>query len=183
MPADNTPVDNYKMFTYFFSALILSCCIVMFFPAITNNPNNILFCYFFIAFSLVSLFVTCYFNPLINQDDNYLTTYLTYISPAFLFIFITVFYCFIIILKNKEIIQKGNVNDFYYKFNTITVVLIILECFFLNRLYDLFETNKKSNGSQKNVVLYNIIVLAVCSLNIFIMASNSIGLSHFSADG
>jgi len=177
------PLEKYNVFDYFFKALILSCCIAMFIPGISSNPNNLLFCYFFIAFSVISLFVTWFYK---EGDDptsiHYQTKILWSITPALLFIVSTLFGCFYIIMTNRENIQKGHVNDFYYKFNAITSALIIIECY----LYDLLHRSMNETSAEKSdrvSIMYNISILGFCLLNIFIIITNSIGLSSFSADG
>jgi hypothetical protein len=163
---------NYDTFNYFFASLIAACSFVIVLPKMSSNPNTLLFCYFFIALSVLALFLNWYFYKEEFKDDmNY------YMLPSVLCIIITIFSSFIMISKNKTKIQNGSVTNYYYKFNLITVWLILVECYFLYVLYNLI---KKKNDYVK---FYMIVIFCFCALNCFIIASNSIGLYYFSADG
>jgi hypothetical protein len=168
---------NYNAFNYFFRSLILSCCFVMFLPPVSANPNNLLFCYFFIALSVIALFLTWYYK---NSDPARQSNIFWYILPAVFFIVASLFASFSVILTKREIIQLGNVNDFYYKFNTITSVLILVECYLYNTLNNVLDL---SPVNPKVFIMYDICIFTFCLINIFVIVTNSIGLSSFSADG
>ena len=165
--------ENYITFNYFFGSLIAACSFVIVLPKMSNNPNTILFCYFFISLSVICLFLNWYFKKI---DDRPKMVY--YVLPSVLFIIVSIFSSFLMISNNKTKIQKGFVTDYYYKFNLITIWLILIECYLLWQLYDII--NKGLNGNLK---LYMFGILCFCALNYFIIISNWIGLYYFSADG
>jgi hypothetical protein len=163
---------NYHTLDYFFKALIFSCCLVLTIPSISKNPNTMLFCYFFIAISLIVLFILWYYkNP---QKLDYL---LMFCLPALLFIIISILSSFIVISNNRTNIQKGLVTKYYYKFNFITICLILIESYLYFNIIS--EILKNRNPPQAQTIA----IVCFCVLSYFIIWSNSIGLSHFSADG
>ena len=169
---DKIMKKNYETFNYFFGSLIVACSFVIVLPKMSSNPNTLLFCYFFIALSVSALFLNWYF-----YEKNFRSEMNYYMLPSVLCIIITIFSSFIMISKNKTRIQNGSVTNYYYKFNLITIWLILVECYFLYLLYTLIIKN------DKLVKFYMIVIFCFCALNYFIILSNSIGLYYFSADG
>lgn len=155
--------QNATKFNYFFGSLIAACCFVIILPKMSRNPGTLLFCYFFIALSVFLLFLNWY---KIGKNE-------IYVNISVFFIIVSIFFSFIMISTNKTKIQNGTVTDYYYKFNLISIWLIAIECYLLFQLHNL---NRDLKG-------YMFIILCFCTLNIFIVISNWIGLAHFSADG
>jgi hypothetical protein len=174
--------ENYNTFNYFFGSLIGACSFIIVLPKMSSNPNILLFCYFFMALSVIALFLNWYFKK-IGSTENGTTEYskehnkmVYYVLPSVLFIIVSIFSSFIMISNHKIRIQNGYVTDYYYKFIMISIWLMLIECYLLWNLYDMI--NKGGN-----LQLYMIIIICFCTLNYFIILSNWIGLSYFSVDG
>lgn len=168
--------ENAKMFSYFFMSLAASCSLVTILPGISTQPNNLLFCYFFIIFSAIGLFISWYMQ---SKDDGEKTRNIYFLLPPLVFIFFSVLSCFTIISINGEVIQKGNINNFYYKFNIVTTLLIVLEFY----IYYTISRRIQSKSDNKPLLMYNITLTSISFLIIFIAISNSIGLTSFIVDG
>lgn len=170
---------NFDTFNYFFSSLIVSCCFILALPKMSNNPSTLLFCYFFVAFSIVALFLNWYWGPSIDIATHQKKMFF-YILPALLFIIISLIGSFLMISNNKTRIQYGFVTNYYYKFNLITIWLILLECYLF---YNLYSMIKNKDTTNQKLQIYLIAIICFCFLSYFIIWSNAIGLAYFSADG
>jgi hypothetical protein len=169
---DKNEINNTETFNYFFSALIVSCCFVLVIPKMSNSPNTLLFCYFFITFSVISLFFNWYWS--VNKPEI-----LYYILPSLLFIVVSLVAAFLMVSNNKLKIQKGYVTSYYYKFSLVSIWLILIECYLFYYLYRMIS-NKIDDEQLK---LYMIVIICFCCLSYFVTWTNTIGLTYFSADG
>ena len=162
---------NFETFNYFFMSLIGSCCFILALPYMSKYPNPLLFSYFFIMISVIALFLNWYF-----YQDTYSNEVIYYILPSLLFIVISLFGSFLLISSNKQNITYGNVTNYYYRFNLVTIWLILIECYLFYHLYLIIN-------DSENARVIMIMIISFCILNYFTTWSNYIGLKHFSADG
>lgn len=162
---------NFDTFNYFFMTLIGSCCLVLALPYMSKYPNPLLFCYFFIMISVIALFLNWYFDEKINKE-----LIIFYVLPSLMVIVLSLCGSFLLISSNKNNITNGNVTNYYYKFNLVTIWLILIECYLFYHLYLVID-------DEKNARVVMLMIISFCMLNYFTIWSNYIGLTHFSADG
>ena len=170
-----TQIDKNKdMLNYFFSTLATSCIIVIFIPSIAKQPNNLLFCYFFIAFSVIALFLNWSYAEL-NDKQKPLEN-IPYYFCALLFIFSSILTGYIVTNLNKKKLES-RVYDQYYGLIVISNILLLFS------FYYFYQMANMEIKDRSKMVIYNIFISAICFLNIFVTITNSIGVSRFSADG
>jgi hypothetical protein len=164
--------NNEKLFENFFACLAFSCCIVLIIPGVTSIPKYVLSSLFFTIISIVGLFLV--WVAYSDEDDR--PKVLLYSGMSMAFVLFTLGYAFYFISKHSLQIQNGQVTNYYSKFNFIMVILLLIEC----ALFYICYITIKSKNDPKTIAIATLIF---ASINSFVIWSNNINLTHFSASG
>jgi hypothetical protein len=127
------------------------------------------------------LYIILYNTIDLIKNESFFQNILTILNvsgPFFMMLGVIGLILFLII-TNKDRIIKGQVSSSYYTFSNITILILLLQMYFLykNIISSKFESTKKISKLTSIILYLFNVITAICSISLFAI------LQYYKADG
>jgi hypothetical protein len=168
-----------------YKALLLASIIAIIiynFSSGTTSLNALISGLVTLSLSLILILYIILYNILdIKQNSSFLNTFLTIlngIGPFFMMFSVIALFLYLLII-NKDRIINGHVSKSYYTFSNITILILLLQMYFVykNTISSKFDSTRQIS-KMVSIILYLFnVITAICAITLFTI------LKYYSADG